>query len=76
MLGVATAAVDRELRATQELLKGERDIARRYLEIATARNNRIQELQAELAHTQRLTELGQVVSGRQIPAVERRTTTT
>jgi C4-dicarboxylate-specific signal transduction histidine kinase len=54
--------LDRELRAAQELVKQERDAAQHYLDIATAHNKRVQELQAELAHVRRLTELGQVVS--------------
>ena len=54
--------VDAELRAARQAAQQERDAAQRHLEIATARHQRIQELQAELAHAQRLTELGQVVT--------------
>jgi C4-dicarboxylate-specific signal transduction histidine kinase len=54
--------LDAELRAAQQIAQRERDAAQDHLKIATVRHQRIQELQGELAHAQRLTELGQVVT--------------
>jgi C4-dicarboxylate-specific signal transduction histidine kinase len=54
--------LDAELRAAKEIAQRERDSAQRHLEIATARHQRIQELQSEFGHAQRLTELSQVAT--------------
>lgn len=54
--------LDAELRVAKQIAQQERDAAQRHLEIATARHQRIQELQGELMHAQRLTELSQVVT--------------
>lgn len=54
--------LDAELRAAKQIAQQERDAAQHHLEIATARHQRIQELQSELVHVQRLTELSQVVN--------------
>ena len=54
--------MDAELRAAKQVAQQERDAAQRHLQIATVRHQRIQELQSELVHAQRLTELSQVVT--------------